>query len=80
MPTVPAGLFSPWLRFDVETSLLPGPCSGCPGPGPAAGSCPAALGWELESGCQLPRRTMAPLGQSLGTKALLSGLILYAHM
>lgn len=96
VPTVPAALFSPWPKFDAETSflpgsgsqqmLLPGEVAGCPGPGLAPGGLPGhpgpgipmSCGWSQGASC--PGGTMAPLGDGWGTKALLSGMILYAHM
>lgn len=97
-PTVPVDLFSPWLKFDAETSVHPGPGSGsqqmhlsgevagCLGPGPAPGGMPGhpgpgipmPRGWSQGDSC--PGGTMAPLGDGWRTKALLSGIILYAHM
>lgn len=50
---------------------------------PGSGGCPGP-GWprsvRLKSGCQLPRQDNGSIGRWLRTKALLSGMILYAHM
>lgn len=68
MPTVPAGLFSPWLRFDVETSLRPGPCSGCPGPRAGCWELPGRLG--LGAGVRVPAAPQdnGSIGTGLGDK------------
>lgn len=68
-------------RADAQGRQCPGR-SGLPRPrecpGAAPGPAPVQNGWSQGASC--PGRTMAPLGDGWGTKALLSGMILYAYM